>query len=218
MKEVKIGELFAGVGGFRLGFERADKKFFKTVYANQWEPSRKTQSAFNIYKKRFNDNGFYTNENISIENQKLEKKNNYIPSIDILVGGFPCQDYSVARTKAKGIEGKKGVLWWEILKVVKIKKPVMLLFENVDRLLVSPNKAQKGKDFLIMLRSLYENEYNVEWRVVNAADYGSFQKRKRIYIYCWKNKLQKLNKNLEKLNQSILTKELPIEKKNRKIK
>ncbi|GAG27761.1 unnamed protein product, partial [marine sediment metagenome] len=106
-----------------------------------------------------------------------------IPDHELLVGGFPCQDYSVARTlnHAVGIIGKKGVLWWEIYRLLRLKKPPLLLLENVDRLLKSPAN-QRGRDFAIMLACLSDLGYLVEWRVVNAADYGFPQKRRRVFI------------------------------------
>ncbi len=99
-----------------------------------------------------------------------------------------CQDYSVARSllNAAGIEGKKGVLWWQIRDVVVAKKPAFCLFENVDRLLKSPVK-QRGRDFGIMLATLNNLGYDVEWRVVNAAVYGGAQRRRRVFIFAYRH-------------------------------
>ena len=109
-----------------------------------------------------------------------------IPDHDLLVGGFPCQDYSVARTAkhATGLEGKKGVLWWEILRILTEKRPSYVMLENVDRLLKSPT-SQRGRDFAVMLASLNELDYVVEWRVINAADYGMPQRRRRVFILAY---------------------------------
>ena len=106
-----------------------------------------------------------------------------IPDHELLVGGFPCQDYSVAKTlnQATGIVGKKGVLWWEIYRVLMMKRPPYLFLENVDRLLKSPTR-QRGRDFGVMLATLADLGYEVEWRVVNAADYGFPQKRRRVLL------------------------------------
>ena len=115
-----ICELFAGVGGFRVGFEKESSEW-KTIWANQWEPSKKIQHAFECYKSHFNDfGGINEYSNTDISQVPLEA----IPSHSVLVGGFPCQDYSVASTGAKGIQGKKGVLWWEIERIVKNKIPI----------------------------------------------------------------------------------------------
>ena len=173
---IKTAELFAGVGGFRVGLERAGG--YKVVFSNQWEPSTKKQWASEVYESRFGSQG---HANIDIN----EVEANSIPDFDLLVGGFPCQDYSVASTSnnSKGLIGKKGVLWWSIHKILRDKeaKPKYLMFENVDRILKSPT-SQRGRDFAIILKSLEELGYAVEWRVINAADYGMPQRRKRIFI------------------------------------
>jgi len=169
-----VVELFAGVGGLRLGLERSSE-IYKTIWSNQWEPNRKKQHAFECYVKNFGS--VSVNSNQDITTAKAE-----IPEHDLLTGGFPCQDYSVARTSAKGIEGKKGVLWWEIRDIVEKCRPEFILLENVDRLLKSP-AAQRGRDFGIILRCLDDLGYLVEWRVVNAAEYGHPQKRRRTFIF-----------------------------------
>lgn len=172
--EIRVVELFAGVGGFRLGLESSSPRF-KTIWANQWEPGRKSQHAYDCYIKRFGCGENHVNEDIS-------KVKELIPEHDLLVGGFPCQDYSVARTQAKGIEGKKGVLWWEINDIIRDKRPSYILLENVDRLIKSPGK-QRGRDFGVILRCLFDLGYAVEWRVINAAEYGFAQKRRRVFIF-----------------------------------
>lgn len=179
-----ICELFAGVGGFRIGFERLNSNW-QTVWFSQYEPSKKQQDAYNCYVSHFGDlkdlKGEYcTNNDISLVDKKR------IPNHNLLVGGFPCQDYSVANSSSKGIEGKKGVLWWQIYEILKEKKPSFCIFENVDRLLKSPS-VQKGRDFGIILTCFAEQNYSVEWRVVNASDYGAAQKRKRVFIFAYKN-------------------------------
>lgn len=191
---MRVCELFAGVGGFRLGLEDCSDDF-KFVWANQWEPSKKVQYAYDCYIKRFGENENHVNEDIS----EVDKKS--IPDHDLLVGGFPCQDYSVARTGARGIQGVKGVLWWQIREILKEKQPRFVLLENVDRLLKSPAK-QRGRDFAVMLACFNDLGYSVEWRVINAAEYGFVQRRRRIFIYAFKNDTKYFNKvdvnNLEK--------------------
>ena len=171
-----VAELFAGVGGFRVGLARAG---WKTVYSNQWEPSTKVQHASDVYVANFGPEG-HSNEDIATVKE--------IPTaFDLLVGGFPCQDYSVAKSSnsATGLEGKKGVLWWEILRLVTRHKPKFIFLENVDRLLKSPT-SQRGRDFAVMLSTLGNAGYSVEWRVVNAADYGFPQRRIRVFIVATK--------------------------------
>jgi DNA (cytosine-5)-methyltransferase 1 len=176
---LNVVELFAGVGGFRLGLESTNG--FEVVWANQWEPSTKVQHAFDCYAQNFGNKGIHVNDDIS-------EVWDDAPQHDLLVGGFPCQDYSVARTLSgeAGIRGKKGVLFWEIMRIVEAKTPRYVLLENVDRLLKSPSK-QRGRDFSIMLASFRDAGYSVEWRVINAADYGFAQRRRRIFIFAYRN-------------------------------
>lgn len=173
-KKIRVVELFAGVGGFRVGFERASN-LFETIWANQWEPGRKSQYAYDCYKYNFGEKHNCINEDIAMVKGQ-------VPEHDLLVGGFPCQDYSVARTGAQGIQGKKGALWWEIRDIVEAKRPKYILLENVDRLLKSPAK-QRGRDFGIILRCLSDLGYAIEWRVINAAEYGCAQRRRRTFIF-----------------------------------
>lgn len=176
--QIRVAELFAGVGGFRIGLEGASDAF-NTIWSNQWEPSTKHQDASLVYRARFGSKG-HSNTDINLVPTAE------IPDHDLLVGGFPCQDYSVAATLSRsgGIEGKKGVLWWQIYRILEEKedrRPNYIFFENVDRLLGSPAK-QRGRDFAIILASLSDLGYVVEWRIINAADYGMPQRRRRTYI------------------------------------
>lgn len=209
--KVTIIELFAGVGGFRLGLE-GDKRgnkylspisgyqdemdfsgFFKTGYANQYEPSRR-QFAAEVYKDYYKDNVLDNRDIATVQGSHILKKINQISPADskiMLVGGFPCQDYSVANGlhTSKGLVGNKGVLWWEIHRLIKElrrnkRQPEILLLENVDRLLVSPAK-QRGRDFAIMLFTLNNLGYTVEYKIINAAEYDFPQKRKRVFILAY---------------------------------
>ncbi len=202
-KKIKIVELFAGVGGFRIGLENAsdDKTEYKTVWANQFEPSTTRQYASEVYIARFGDKGF-NGQNIETV---IENDFDKIPDHDLLVGGFPCQDYSVASTlkNSHGLIGKKGVLFWSIYSILKRKgekAPDYLFLENVDRLLKSPAK-QRGKDFAVMLASLSDLGYAVEWRVVNAAAYGFPQRSRRVFIVGYK----KGTKLYEKAKKAVAT-------------
>lgn len=191
----KICELFAGVGGFRVGFEKSSPKW-KTVWANQWEPSKKVQHAFECYKSHFETSGGIDEfSNVDIAQVPTE----HIPEHSVLVGGFPCQDYSVASTGAKGIQGKKGVLWWEIERILESKRPPFVLLENVDRLLKSPSK-QRGRDFGIIISCLANLGYSIEWRVINAAEYGFQQRRRRTFIFAVYNSTN-YYKELEKQSE-----------------
>jgi DNA (cytosine-5)-methyltransferase 1 len=130
------------------------------------------------------ETGVHVNEDINVVLDQIDAgEREQIPDHDLLVGGFPCQDYSVAKTlnQAHGIEGRKGVLWWSIYRILEEKRPRLVFLENVDRLLKSP-ATQRGRDFAIILACLSDLGYLVEWRVVNAADYGFPQRRRRVFI------------------------------------
>lgn len=226
-KEIKVAELFAGVGGFRLGldgyhdpehpeFEMPAAGPFKTIWANQWEPpgTAARQFAARCYKAHFGEDSV-VNEDINAVLDKAERGEFEIPTVDMVVGGFPCQDYSVARplAQAHGIEGKKGVLWWDIYRFLKLQNERSddaaryCLFENVDRLIKSP-ASQRGRDFAIILSCLAERGYSVEWRVVNSAEYGFSQRRKRIYIFAERN----ASWNLEtRLTDGVMSRAFPME-------
>ncbi len=212
----QVVELFAGVGGFRVGLERelvgftaeggwqwreVDQPDWQVVLGNQWEPSTKSQPAFDCYADRFAGAGEHSNVDIrELLNaagvplydgetvapwDEVETGEGFLPrDFDLLVGGFPCQDYSVAKplSQAQGMGGEKGALWWEIARILQQYRPDHVLLENVDRLLKSPSD-RRGRDFAVMLACFAQLGYAVEWRVVNAADYGFPQRRKRVFIY-----------------------------------
>lgn len=190
-----VCELFAGVGGFRLGLEKSSSDW-ETVWFSQWEPGKKNQWAHDCYVKHFGDIDEFTGIDISLVDKTK------IPEHNLLVGGFPCQDYSVAHSLngEKGIEGKKGVLWWQIRDILISKKAPFVLLENVDRLLKSPSK-QRGRDFGIILACFAALNYTVEWRVINAAEYGAAQRRRRTFIFAYSNNTE-YAKSLEQKNES----------------
>lgn len=183
---MKIFSMFDGVGGFTIGFNNSDSEFFKTTYSNQYEPSRKTQDAYEVGVYRFPEMEHIPTDVALIPDEKfVEMRDN---GVNMIVGGFPCQDYSVARSKKNelGIQGKKGVLFWEIIRATEIIRPEYLVLENVDRLLKAPSN-QRGRDFAVMLASFNELGYSVEWRVINAAEYGRAQRRRRVFFFVYRN-------------------------------
>lgn len=200
-----VCELFAGVGGFRLGLERLNSGW-ETVWFSQWEPKASRQWAHECYVSHFgacvDRKGEYTT---CLDIATVNKED--IPDHTLLVGGFPCQDYSVAHSLSteQGIQGQKGVLWWQIYETIKAKKPPFCLFENVDRLLKSPSK-QRGRDFGVMLACLSEQGYAVEWRVVNAATYGAAQRRRRVFIFAYRNDTAYFKKQQDLSGQAIISK------------
>ncbi len=181
MENIKTVELFAGVGGFRLGLEAASDAFH-VIWTNQWEPSTREQYAFQCYTAHYGTGPHHVCQDIATAKTA-------VPDHDLLVGGFPCQDYSIMKKNSAGIEGPKGMLWWQIDDILRGKRPPYVLLENVDRILWSPSK-QCGKDFSIILRCLYERGYAVEWRIINAADYGYAQRRRRTFIMAYSNQTQ----------------------------
>ena len=221
MDGIRVAELFAGVGGFRLGlegyadpnrpeFDMPSAGPYETVWANQWEPpgSETKQFAWRCYEERFGK-GSCVNMDIHQALDAYAAGDMNIPDVDMLVGGFPCQDYSVAKPLAKsgGINGKKGVLWWDIYRFCEMKAPKYVLLENVDRLLKSPS-SQRGRDFAIILSCFASLGYSVEWRVVNSAEYGAPQRRKRVYIFAVKtDAVWDLN---ERLHKGVMAEALPI--------
>lgn len=217
-----VCELFAGVGGFRCGLNgiktlediediknKKKNEKWDTVWFSQWEPAEKnTQYAHDCYVYHFgtrSDNNREDTTNCNIE--EVDKK--AIPDFNLLVGGFPCQDYSVASSLAtsKGLEGKKGVLWWSIREILEVKKPPFVLLENVDRLIKSPSK-QRGRDFGIILACFRDEGYTVEWRVINAAEYGLQQRRRRIFIFAYKNDTRYSGEIQKKVNYTEKAKEV----------
>jgi DNA (cytosine-5)-methyltransferase 1 len=231
MTKIRVVELFAGVGGFRLGLEGWEQKSasshykepfnspYQVIWSNQWEPNSKKngmfQEANSVYHKNWpnNENSIhYPFDLNTVASPEFSDKivNKSIPDHDMLVGGFPCQDYSVAGVNTRGIEGKKGVLWWNIHKILKVKRPQYVFLENVDRLLKSPTNS-RGRDFAIILSTLNELGYSIEWKVINAADYGMPQRRRRIYILAYhsqsKIKVEQSKKWLE--STGIFAKSFP---------
>ena len=201
--EKTVCELFSGVGGFRCGLNHVThtsahtSEEWETVWFNQWEPEEKTtQYAHDCYVYHFGAppadmKGNYTT-NTSIEDVVKED----LPDFNLAVGGFPCQDYSVAApvSVSKGIEGQKGVLWWSIDEILAVKQPAFVLLENVDRLVHSP-KRQPGRDFGVILSCFRKRGYSVEWRIINAADYGYPQRRRRTFIFGYRNETNYARKN-----------------------
>jgi len=184
-----VCELFAGVGGFRIALARSG---LRTVFSNQWEPATKAQHASDCYVHNFGPEGHTCIDINELVTRHVDTGGKLIPKTDIICGGFPCQDYSVAKTlgAAHGLKGKKGVLWWDIRRLVEANLPRYVFLENVDRLLKSPAK-QRGRDFAVMLNTLGSLGYVVEWRAVNSADYGFPQRRIRVFIVATKTRRKK---------------------------
>lgn len=220
-KQLTVVELFAGVGGFRLGLEGDDSPW-RVKWSNQWEPSTRSQDASSCYVRNFGHNGHvcediekYLDWELS-SSGKIDIANQvHLPrKIDLLVGGFPCQDYSVAKpaSMSSGLLGKKGVLWWQIMRIIQAKRPRYILLENVDRLLKSPT-SQRGRDFAVILSCLAQSGYNVQWRLINAADYGFPQRRRRVFILAERSRHKSISEDNAKtilLRTGVLSKAFPV--------
>ena len=174
MKRIYRGiDLFAGIGGIRLGFEQAFKDDIEFVYGNEID-----DFCCETYEVNFGENlkGDIREVNISEE----------IPEFDILVAGFPCQAFSIAGAK-KGFKDKRGNLFFYIEDILKEKKPVAFLLENVKHL----QHHKKGQTFQIIHDALVKKlKYHIYYTVLNATDFGLAQKRERIYIVGFKEPLK----------------------------
>ncbi|CAH9059599.1 Modification methylase BanI [Pseudoalteromonas holothuriae] len=158
---MKAVELFCGIGGFRLA---CDELGIETVFANDIE-----EKASQVYRDKFSDNGFYQGD--------IAEFIGKIPDHDLLTGGFPCQPFSSAGKKL-GIEDARGTLFEKIVEIINLKKPKYFVLENVKRLL----SMDKGAHFATILNSLSDLGYLVEWRVLNAINFGLPQSRERVII------------------------------------
>lgn len=166
---MKCASFFTGVGGIDLGFDRAG---FKTIYANEID-------KFAVDTIRANFNFFVDHRDIN------DVKTSEIPDFDIMLAGFPCQAFSIAGYR-QGFNDEKGRgnLYFELERIFKIKKPSIILLENVKNLV----SHDKGKTFEVILESLKNHNYHIKYQILNACEYGNIpQNRERIYIVCFKD-------------------------------
>ncbi|CAE6906776.1 hypothetical protein R69608_03262 [Paraburkholderia nemoris] len=220
---LRVVELFAGVGGFRLGLDAVHSQPYQVTLSNQFEPSRKTQHASHIYQHHWPDSPHINKDIAAVLESETGQQAIRDAKPDVVVAGFPCQDYSVARplSTSRGLEGKKGVLFWSITKLLEQRaadaEPVpYLILENVDRLLASP-ASSRGQDFAVVLSALNSLGYAVEWKVVNSAYYGFPQRRRRVFIVAYhrstslfeRMKLASTAPDAEWYKKSVLTHALP---------
>lgn len=154
-------DLFAGIGGIRLGFDQTGK--VQTVFSSEID-----KFAIKTYKANFNDTPHGDITEIDAET---------IPDHDILVGGFPCQAFSQAGLK-KGFEDTRGTLFFHIARILKEKQPQAFLLENVKNL----RSHDKGNTLNTIMKTLDEIGYNAQYKVLKARDFGVPQNRERVYI------------------------------------
>ena len=161
-----IAAFFSGVGGIELGFEQTNK--FRVVYANEFDKNANITYKLNFPDIQLDNRDIHI---VSSSDIKAEK-------IDVIVGGFPCQAFSIAGYR-KGFEDDRGDLFFELLRIIKEKKPKAIFIENVKNM-VSHNH---GKTFKVIKEALTLNGYYIKWKVLNGKDYGNIpQNRERIYI------------------------------------
>lgn len=166
--KIKVASFFAGVGGIDLGFKKAG---FDIIWANEFDTYPAT-----TYKQ--NNDSFILVKDIK------DVKEKDIPSFDVMIGGFPCQAFSVAGYR-KGFEDERGNLFFELERIFKNKKPEIIFLENVKNLETHDN----GKTFQIIKEKIQNAGYYVKSQVLNACEYGNIpQNRERIYIVAFKNK------------------------------
>jgi DNA (cytosine-5)-methyltransferase 1 len=159
---MKYIDLFAGIGGFRMGISKAHPDW-ECVYSSEWD-----KYANSVYRKHY---GECDNRDI----REVDAKD--IPDHDLLCGGFPCQSFSVAG-KRGGFEDTRGTLFFEIARIAKEKRPRLLLLENVKGLL----SHDQGRTFGVILSTLDELGYDCQWQVLNSKDFGVPQNRERVFI------------------------------------
>lgn len=165
----KILSLFSGVGGIELGFEQTGK--FETVYANDFD-----KYACITYS---------ANNNIKIDSRDIHNVNaESLPDCDVIAGGFPCQAFSIAG-KQQGFNDDRGLLFFQMLRIINNKKPKIIFMENVKNLV----SHDHGNTFKVICNSLLESGYYIKYKVMNTKNYSSIpQNRERIYIVGFLNK------------------------------
>ncbi len=196
MKKIKFIDLFAGLGGTRIGFEQACKE--KGIKAECVFTSEIKPYAVSIYQHNFDKSevhGDITSINASD-----------IPNFDFLLAGFPCQAFSVAGNR-KGFEDTRGTLFFDIARIIREKKPRGFILENVEGLV----SHDKGRTLQVIIGVLEELDYFVDWKVLDSSEFGVPQRRKRIYIVGNIKKLVKLDdfKKERTVLGDILEKGLP---------
>lgn len=163
-------DLFAGIGGIRLGFEQAFKDKIETVFISEWD-----KKAQETYRANFDDD-----IEIMGDITKIDEKD--IPEHDILLAGFPCQAFSLAGQK-KGFEDARGTLFFDVARIVKHHQPKIVFAENVKNLV----NHDRGRTFKVIEKILTDLGYTIFHKVLNSKDFGVPQNRERIYIVSFRN-------------------------------
>lgn len=169
MSKLKVASFFAGVGGIDLAFEQTGA--FETIYANEFD-----EYAADTFEENF--------KNVKVDRRDIhDVKTNEIPDVDVVIGGFPCQAFSIAGYR-KGFEDERGELFFELVRVMEDKRPRFAFFENVKNLVGHDN----GNTFRVICEQLDILGYKYIYQVMNASQYGNVpQNRERIYIICFRD-------------------------------
>lgn len=167
MDKLKIIDLFAGIGGIRLGFEKIGAE---CVFSSEWD-----KHAQDMYEENYGERPYGDINDIDPKE---------IPDHDFLLAGFPCQPFSIAG-KQLGFADTRGTLFFNIEKILEEKQPYGFLLENVSRLVTH----DKGRTFKVIIDKLENLGYTVYYKVLNTIDYGLPQLRKRIYIVGFKDNI-----------------------------
>jgi len=170
-RQITFIDLFAGIGGFRIALEELG---FKCVFSSEWD-----KYAQKTYFENFNEMPF--GDITKLKDENMEK---IIPNHDILCGGFPCQAFSISG-KQKGFEDTRGTLFFDIVRIAKVKKPKVLFLENVKNF----ERHDYGKTFNKVMSVLNEIGYNAFAKVLNASYHGAPTSRERVYIVCFRKDL-----------------------------
>ncbi|EJR1555802.1 MULTISPECIES: DNA cytosine methyltransferase [Enterococcus] len=169
-KKFTISAFFSGVGGIELGFEQTGE--FRVVYANEFD-----KNAQITYVENY--------PNIHLDKRDIhDVLESEVPDSDVIVGGFPCQAFSIAGYR-KGFEDERGDLFFELLRIIKSKQPEVIFIENVKNMVTHDH----GNTFKIIREALNMNGYFIKWKVLNGKEYGNIpQNRERIYVVGFRNK------------------------------
>ena len=171
-----MAAFFSGVGGIELGFEQTNE--FRVVYANEFDKYARETYSLNYPDTKLDDRDIH----IVPADEVVDQDGN--DNIDIVVGGFPCQAFSIAGYR-KGFEDDRGDLFFELLRIIEAKKPKAIFIENVKNMV----SHDHGNTFKVIREALTENNYFIKWKVLNGKDYGNVpQNRERIYIVGFDNK------------------------------
>lgn len=197
MSHYKMIDLFAGIGGIRLGFDKVFGKSAETVFV----------SEIDNYARIMYENNFF--DDFEIEGDIMEVDEKKIPAFDICLAGFPCQAFSIAGKK-KGFDDDyygnyRGTLFKEVVRICRYHNPKVIFCENVKGLTIH----DKGRTFKIICDAFQKIGYKIHYKILNSKDFGLAQNRERIYLVCFRNDIDDKNFEFPKpTNKKIFLKDI----------